>query len=159
VISRGSSAHDLSAGRQHADRGEEPLLPHDRLPGLLELGSTQLKRGNDELAEWAKGQPDLFLPVSDDDTQQAFGAVATHVAAQAGAMKAGALEEFLAGADPWLIAKAMALKDAVVVTHEQFNPQIRRKFSIPNVCQHFGVQWIDTFELLSRTDARFVLAD
>jgi hypothetical protein len=53
----------------------------------------------------------------------------------------------------------MALKDAVVVTHEQFNPQIKRKFSIPNVCQHFGVQWIDTFELLSRTDARFVLAD
>lgn len=52
----------------------------------------------------------------------------------------------------------MALEGAVVVTHEQFNPQLRRKFSIPNVCQHFGVQWIDTFELLSRTSAQFVLA-
>jgi hypothetical protein len=87
------------------------------------------------------------------------GAVAAHVAAQAGEMKVGALDEFLAGADPWLIAKAMALKDAIVVTHEQFNLQIRRKFSIPNVCHHFGVQWIDTFELLSRTDARFVRVD
>lgn len=125
----------------------------------IDFVGEELKRGNDELAEWAKAQVDLFLPVSDDDTQQAFGAVAAHVAAQASVMKAGALEEFLAGADPWLIAKAMALKDSVVVTHEQFNPQIKRKFSIPNVCQHFGVQWIDTFELLSRTDARFVLAD
>ena len=101
----------------------------------------------------------ICLSVYDDDTQEAFGAVAEHVAAQAGGMKPGALDEFLAGADPWLIAKAMALKDAVVVTHEQFNLQMRRKFSIPNVCHHFGIQWTDTFELLSRTDARFVLAD
>lgn len=125
----------------------------------IEPVGDELKRGNDELAEWAKDQAGLFLPVSDDDTQQAFASVAAHVASQAGVMKAGALEEFLAGADPWLIAKAMAMKDAVVVTHEQFNPQIRRKYSIPNVCQHFGVLCIDTFELLSRTDARFVLAD
>jgi hypothetical protein len=125
----------------------------------IEPVGDELKRGNDELAEWAKGQDDLFLPVSDDGTQQAFASVAGYVASQADAMKAGALEDFLAGADPWLIAKAMALKDAVVVTHEQFNPQIRRKFTIPNVCQHFGVLCIDTFDLLSRTDARFVLAD
>jgi len=125
----------------------------------IDFVGDELKRGNDELAAWAKDRSDLFLHVSDDLTQQAFGAVAAHVAAQAGDMKAGALDEFLAGADPWLIAKAMALKNAVVVTHEQFNLQMRRKFSIPNVCHHFGVQWIDTFELLSRTDARFVLAD
>jgi hypothetical protein len=74
-------------------------------------------------------------------------------------MKAGALEEFLSGADPWLIAKAMTLPDSVVVTHEQFNLQMRRKFSIPNVCQHFGVQWMDTFTLLGHTQANFVLSD
>lgn len=125
----------------------------------IEPVGDELRRGHDELAEWAKDHDGLFLSVSEDDTQQAFGAVAAHVAARAGEMKAGALEDFLGGADPWLIAKAMALKDAVVVTHEQFNLQMRRKYSIPNVCQHFGVQWIDTFELLGRTDARFVLAD
>lgn len=124
----------------------------------IEPVGDELRRGHDELAEWAKDQDGLFLPVSDDDTQQAFASVAEHVASQAGVMKPGALEEFLAGADPWLIAKAMAMKDGVVVTHEQFNLEIRRKYSIPNVCQHFGVPWIDTFALLSRTDARFVLA-
>lgn len=74
-------------------------------------------------------------------------------------MKIGALEEFLDGADPWLIAKAMTKQGVAIVTHEQFNLQLRRKYSIPNVCQHFGVAWIDTFELLSQTDARFVLAE
>lgn len=64
----------------------------------IDLVGDELRRGNDELAEWAKGQADLFLTVSDDDTQQAFGTVAQHVAAQAGGMKAGALDEFLAGA-------------------------------------------------------------
>lgn len=125
----------------------------------IDLVGDELKRGNDELAEWTKDQADLFLPVSDDGTQQAFSTVAQHVAAQVGNMTAGALDEFLAGADPWLIAKAVALDNAVVVTHEQFNLQMRRKFSIPNVCHHFGVRWIDTFDLLSSTDARFVLAD
>ncbi|MBQ1763194.1 MAG: DUF4411 family protein [Aquincola sp.] len=36
---------------------------------------------------------------------------------------------------------------------------MRRKFSIPNVCHHFGVPRVDTFELLSRTDANFVRPD
>jgi hypothetical protein len=119
----------------------------------------ELKRGNDELALWAKHNAALFLPVSDNATQTAFAQVAAHVASQAAQMKAGALEEFLSGADPWLIAKAMTLPDSVVVTHEQFNLQMRRKFSIPNVCQHFGVQWMDTFTLLGHTQANFVLSD
>jgi hypothetical protein len=125
----------------------------------IEPVGAELRRGNDELAEWAKNQAGLFLPVSDEATQQAFVQVAAHVASQVAVMKVGALEDFLDGADPWLIAKAITTKDAVIVTHEQFNPQTRRKYSIPNVCQHFGVAWIDTFELLGRTDAKFVLAD
>ena len=32
-----------------------------------------------------------------------------------------------------------------------------RKFLIPNVCRHFGVPFVDTFELLNALEARFVL--
>ena len=71
-------------------------------------------------------------------------------------MKAGVLDEFLGGADRWLIAKAMTM-DATVVTHEQLNLAARRKFLIPNVCQRFGVRFVDTFELLNALEARFVL--
>lgn len=125
----------------------------------IEPVEAELKKGNDELADWVKNQGGLFLPVSDEATQQAFARVAAHVASQAAGMKAGALEDFLGGADPWLLAKAMTIPGTVIVTHEQFNPQVRRKYTIPNVCEAFGVACIDTFELLSRTDARFVLED
>lgn len=73
-------------------------------------------------------------------------------------MKTGALDEFLSGADPWLIAKAMTM-NATVLTHEQLNLSTRRKFLIPNVCQHFGVPFVDTFELLNALEARFVVSN
>lgn len=98
----------------------------------IETVGDELKRGNDELAQWAKHNAALFLPVSGANIQAAFVRVATHVASQTAQMKAGALDEFLGGADPWLIATAKTLPDSVVVTHEQFNLQMRRKFSIPN---------------------------
>lgn len=37
------------------------------------------------------------------------------------------------------------------------NLAARRKFLIPNVYQHFGVPFVDTFELLNALEARFVL--
>lgn len=116
----------------------------------------ELQRGNDALADWAKDHAPLFMDESDEATQVAFAQVAQHVASAAPQMKPGALDEFLSGADPWLIAKAMTI-DATVVTHEQLNLAARRKFLIPNVCQHFGVRFVDTFELLNALEARFVL--
>jgi hypothetical protein len=123
----------------------------------IETVGYELKQGNDELAAWAKQHKGLFWDVSDDATQAAFAQVATHVASQSQLMKSGAVNEFLAGADPWLIAKAMATPDCILVTHEQFNPQMKRKFSIPNVCQAFGVQWVNTFQALDATGAEFGL--
>ncbi|MBS3998482.1 MAG: DUF4411 family protein [Hydrogenophaga sp.] len=123
----------------------------------IETVSDELKRGNDDLAAWVKQHDDLFLGVSDNATQLAFVQVATHVASLASQMKAGAVDEFLAGADPWLIAKAMTTPDCILVTHEQHNPQLKRKFSIPNVCEPFGVQCLNTFQVLGMTGASFGL--
>lgn len=136
-------------------------LARNRLTGVLasvESIGAELRAGDDELAEWTTTHADLFLPESDEATQVAFGEVASHVASLTGQMKPGALDEFLDCADPWLIAKARST-GRTVVTHERFNREARRKFLIPNVCQHFGVEYIDTFALLNRLDARFVLAD
>ncbi|MCS3418919.1 hypothetical protein M2399_003628 [Pseudomonas sp. BIGb0450] len=116
----------------------------------------ELARGNDELTQWVKDNAGIFEDSSDEQTQAAFGTIVGKIAEQASVMKPGALEEFLDGADPWLIAKAMAT-DAIVVTHEVFNPDIKRKYTIPNVCSLFGVPYMNTFELLGKLDARFVL--
>lgn len=42
----------------------------------------------------------------------------------------------------------------IVVTLEKFDPQVRRKIPIPNVCQAFGVRFIDTFGLLRTLGVR-----
>lgn len=118
----------------------------------------ELLQGNDELEAWAKANKEVFLPVSDDPTQQAFVQVAAFAEGAAKAMKPGVLNEFLAGADPWLIAKAIST-GGVVVTHEKRDPNIKRKLLIPNVCDHFDVRCINTFDLLLKLKAEFVLAD
>lgn len=125
--------------------------------GSITMIEEELLDGNDELKDWVAEHKHIFIPVSDAPTQQAFAAVAGQVAAESAHMKPGAMEEFLAGADPWLIAKAM-VTGATVVTHESFNPDVRRKFLIPNLCRHFNVQYMNTFELLHTLSAEFVLA-
>lgn len=124
----------------------------------VESVGMEIRRGTDELAQWATAEADLFLPESDEETQIAFAEVAGHLATQVGNMKAGALDEFLGGADPWLIAKARVLGNTIV-THERFDMANRRKFLIPNVCHHYGVECINTFDLLNRLEARLVLQD
>lgn len=118
----------------------------------------ELRRGNDELADWAKHNTSFFIDDSDSATQTAFAEVANFIVAAADTMKSGAIEDFLGGADPWLIAKARTMS-AVIVTHERFNEANRKKFLIPNVCRHFGVTCIDTFALLKQAKVRFVLAE
>jgi hypothetical protein len=116
----------------------------------------ELTKGNDDLAGWAKGNSDFFHSTTDRETQLAFARIAGLVADQAPKMKTGAMEEFLAGADPWLIAKAMTA-GATVVTHEVLNLDAKRKFIIPNICKELNVPFLNTFELLHRLEARFVL--
>jgi hypothetical protein len=116
----------------------------------------ELKKGDDELAAWARDNADLFITIHDEDTQICFATVANLVMQKGGEMKPGAVEEFLSGADPWLIAKAMAT-GAAVVTHESYNPEKKKKFLIPNVCEAFGVAWMNTFDMLYKLEARFVL--
>ncbi|ERH58557.1 DUF4411 family protein [Pseudomonas simiae] len=116
----------------------------------------ELARGNDDLTQWVKNNTHLFEDASDEPTQTAFGQIVAKISQQVPVMKVGAFDEFLEGADPWLIAKAMST-GAAVVTHEVYNPDIKRKFTIPNVCSLFGVPYMNTFELLGKLDARFVL--
>jgi hypothetical protein len=43
------------------------------------------------------------------------------------------------------------------VTHEVLNHHAKRKFIIPNICEQLNVPFLNTFELLHRLEARFVL--
>lgn len=116
----------------------------------------ELTDGNDELADWAKHRDGTswFLPVEDEATQRYFTDIVRYVSTQD--YTGAAIEEFLSVADPWLIAKAGVL-DAVVVTHEVYNEHARRRVLIPNICQHFRIRYLDTFDLLRVDSAAFVM--
>jgi len=108
----------------------------------------ELAQGNDDLSDWVKARKtsEWWLDVSDQDTQEAYGEIIAWVMSHQDFTQA-AKDEFLAGADPWLIAKAKVL-GVKVVTHEQLDLNARRKVFIPVVCKHFGVDYLDTFELI-----------
>jgi hypothetical protein len=56
-------------------------------------------------------------------------------------------------ADAWVVAYAKA-KGCVVVTQEKPAPQSKRKVKVPDVCNAFGVMWIDTFVMMRRLGIR-----
>lgn len=68
----------------------------------------------------------------------------------------GNRDNFLAKADPWIIAKAKAIGTSVV-THEAVAAVNTRKVKVPNICQQFEVPCLNTFQFLRELEARFVL--
>jgi peptidoglycan/xylan/chitin deacetylase (PgdA/CDA1 family) len=69
---------------------------------------------------------------------------------------AEAKAEFASVADGWVIAYAKA-NDLVVVTHEEYAPDAKRKVPIPHVCLEFDVEYCNTYEMLKGLKERFVL--
>ena len=116
----------------------------------------ELTDGNDALAEWINNRKDdgLFLDISDEATQGAFKRIASTV--QNGTCTTAAKADFLSKADPWLIAKALAI-GATIVTHEQPTPEARKRVLIPNVCADFNIPYMNTFDLLHKLSVSFVL--
>ena len=115
---------------------------------------TELAKGNDELAKWAKENKDLIFSDPDTKVVESFRQIADFINLRYESEHW--IRLFLGGADPWVIAHAKA-HGLIVVTmegnkgSEDINPKskrIRGKIKIPNVCGHFGVNCISTFELI-----------
>ena len=117
----------------------------------------ELTRLNDELTEWARGQFHEYFDstVDDREVMKAYRQIIQWAFEQR-QFEETAKREFAQAnnADAWIVAYALA-KRAIVVTHEQFKPDIKRKIPIPNVCRAFGVSYVDTFEMLRQLSVRF----
>jgi hypothetical protein len=130
----------------HASDGR--LLSIDRV-------RRELQRQKDELAQWASSafQP-WFAPSNQNDVTQAYSQIMEWAQAQE-KFRDGAKADFASAehADAWVVAYARA-RDCVVVTHELFDAKTRKEIKIPNVCQAFSVQWVDTFQMLRELRVR-----
>lgn len=120
----------------------------------IDMVANELKAGDDELVDWAKDRPEHFLLCNDAETQTLVGVITQDL--MQGNYSQQNRDGFLAGADPWIIAKAKVM-GATVVSHESRITQQGKKVKVPNVCQQYGVECISTFELLNVLQAKFVL--
>jgi hypothetical protein len=132
------------------------LLSHHHGGRLCSIGRVrdELVGKGDPLSDWVHGMPDSFFAETGDPSISAlFGKVVTWVQAQPQYL-AAAKAAFAAGADGWLIAYAKA-QSLIVATDEIPNPDIKRRVPIPDVCDAFGVEYLDTFKLLRTLGVRF----
>jgi hypothetical protein len=114
----------------------------------------ELESGNDELATWARERGSGFFLPLDPLTIQTVTEVNTWVVQND--FKPQARNEFLRGADPFLVAFGKA-HGYCVVTDELFVPGQKNKVKIPAACQEFGVPCMSPFEMLRREGVRLVL--
>jgi hypothetical protein len=95
----------------------------------------------------------LFASTADQAVAQRFAEMMTWVQSQ-NQFTQEAKAEFAQVADGWVIAYADVHEQAVV-THEVFDPNIRRKVPMLNVCREFDVPYTDTFSMLRNLGVLF----
>jgi hypothetical protein len=153
----------IQAHRQHYPMDVMPGF-WEALIGLADDGHIlsidevyrELSAGDDELAEWATENRDaLFRANDDDDTQSAFGDVATAMEERTPAFRAEAKDVFLDAADPWLIAYARA-HGHMLVSQEQATTGAVRVVKIPDITPLVDVDCIRTVEMLRALGVRLV---
>jgi hypothetical protein len=122
--------------------------------GSIDRVRDELLGQTDALSQWAQQLPaSFFVGTGDPSVTVWFGRIIAWVQAQSQFFLA-AKEGFAAGADGWLIAYAKA-RGLVIATNEAVNPAIKRRVPIPDVCNAFGVDYIDTFDMLRALGASF----
>jgi len=110
----------------------------------------------DALESWAKDSApsSLFAATTNAAVVQHYEDVVSWAQANS-QFNSEAKTEFARVADAWLCAFAKTNAQHIVVTHEEFSPQARRWVPIPNVCQKFGVGYVDPFTMLKELRVRF----
>lgn len=114
----------------------------------------ELKEGKDDLKQWAKDHHKILFIEPDGKVNEAYRQVVEF--ADKRYRDQHQIREFLKGADPWVIAQAKA-HNLTVVTMEgvkqaenvdKATGRFIGKIKIPNMCDHFGIKSIPTYELL-----------
>ena len=130
------------------------LVSSDRICSIERVRS-ELERGNDELSDWAKENSSAMFESTDrKDVVDCFSKIMIWVQSQTQFTDA-AKSEFARVADGWLVAFAK-VEGYVIVTHEVLKPEARARVLIPNVCQKFGVKFVNTFDMLRDLQVKFV---
>ena len=107
------------------------------------------------MAEWVESEvPDqVFLNTQEEATREQYREIMLWVQ-RSSQYNPLAKAAFAASADGWLLAYAQ-VNNLVVVTHEKLRVGAKNTLPIPNVCEHFGIEYQDTFHMLKILGIRF----
>ena len=100
------------------------------------------RQEGDTLFRWVRERRPLLIVPLETDIQQRVG----EIGAMFPSLVAGDADRDFA--DPWVVGPAMA-RGLTVVTQET-RPGSPDSPTIPRVCNHFGVPFVDTFEFMRR---------
>ncbi|MFO0884872.1 MAG: DUF4411 family protein [Pirellulales bacterium] len=110
---------------------------------------------NDEIKNWILNTPEAFFKKTEDQAViEEFNKMVNWVFAEEQFTDA-AKNEFASVADGWVLAYASVNK-LVVVTHEEYAPEVKRKVPMPNVCIEFNVEYVNTFDMLRDLGEQFI---
>lgn len=109
----------------------------------------ELLEGEDLLSEWSTTEFEpYFVPANKSNVLSSYSIIVDWVQRHPDFQMKAKLE-FVSAADSWIIAYAMAT-NSIVVSHEAYRHDIKKRVPIPNVCEQFGIEYVDTFEMLRR---------
>ncbi len=107
----------------------------------------ELTKKDDELARWIKLLPDTFF-LDERMHAQAKYAYLMNWAMTNPQFNDNAKQKFASEhADPWLVAYA-ATKNMTIITHEVYDPYIKKAIKIPNAAKELGVICIMLYDFL-----------
>ena len=104
-------------------------------------------RSTEDLYQWVKNLPPaFFLDTTQVDVVDAYAKIMLWVQRNPQYLDR-AKAKFATEADGWLAAYGIA-HGGIVVTNEQPRSESRNGVLLPDICDHFGVPYKDTFEML-----------
>lgn len=124
-------------------------------PDMKSIRSVQdeILNGNDDLSSWIKSElPDYFID-EDENIQKEYQKVAKYVDGLSD-FKREKKDEFLSKADGWLIAAAIK-ENAIIVTHENYDPACKKKILLPVIAEHFHVKCVKITNVLRENRVKF----
>jgi len=132
------------------------LLENTENLGSIGAVYRELTDSGDTLSDWSKANKQSGFFKFDDDSEavQLNYIEVVNTINQDPYYSPEEKAHFLKGADPWLIAYATT-HNLLLITHERKVGLGSKKVKIPNVCEAFQVECIDTFTMLQKESAVF----
>lgn len=121
---------------------------------IIEQVKNELLKGEDILADWYNNECSKFtvLGIPDQKVIESYSKIINTIN-ESVQFNQSAKDEFARVTDSWLCAYGLAW-GMPIVTLEKFDADIKRKIKIPNVCEEFGIKYIDLMQFMREVNIR-----